>query len=92
MLESGTFPNDQKLLKYFVYIKKRNINYITTYRPIPLLPFLSRVSERFIFNQFYTYLDHNNLLSEQQHRIRANQSAELAPIKFDYIVHEIDRI
>ena len=38
------------------------------------------------------YLDHNNLLSEQQYGFRANHSAELAAIKLvDYIVHEIDR-
>ena len=38
------------------------------------------------------YLDHNNLLSEQQYGFRANHSAELAAIKLaDYIVHEIER-
>ena len=38
------------------------------------------------------YLDHNNLLSEQQYGFRANHSAELAAIKLvDYIVREIDR-
>ena len=38
------------------------------------------------------YLDHHNLLSEQQYGFRANHSAELAIIKLaDYIVHEIDR-
>ena len=38
------------------------------------------------------YLDHNNLLSEQQYGFRANHSAELTAIKLvDYIVHEIDR-
>ena len=38
------------------------------------------------------YLDHNNLLSEEQYGFRANHSAELAAIKLaDYIVQEIDR-
>ena len=38
------------------------------------------------------YLDHNNLLSEQQYGFRANHSAELAAIKLvDYIAHKIDR-
>ena len=38
------------------------------------------------------YLDHNNLLLEQQYGFRANHSAELAAIELsDYIVHEIDR-
>ena len=43
-------------------------------------------------SSYYTYLDHNNLLSEQQYGFRANHSAELAAIKLvDYIVHEIDK-
>ena len=38
------------------------------------------------------YLDHNNLLSEQQYGFRANHSTELTAIKLvNYIVHEIDR-
>ena len=38
------------------------------------------------------YLDHNNVLSEQQYGFRVNHSAELAAIKLaDYIVHEMDR-
>ena len=61
-------------------------------RPISLLPTLSKVFERVIFNQLYLYLDHNNLLSEEQYGFRANHSAELAAIKLaDYIVQEIDR-
>ena len=38
------------------------------------------------------YLDHNNLLSEQQCGFSANHSAELAAIKLvDYLVHGIER-
>ena len=45
-----------------------------------------------LYSISYMYLDHNNLLSEQQYGFRANHSAELAAIKLaDYIVHEIDR-
>ena len=72
--------------------KKGNIKSITNYRPISLLPTLSKVFKRVIFNQLNMYLDHNNLLSEQQYGFCTNHSAELAAIKLaDYIVHEIDR-
>ena len=50
-----------------------NINSITNYRPISF--------ERVIFNQLYTYLDHKNLLSDQQYGFCANHLAELAAIK-----------
>ena len=59
-----------KNCKKIGYIKKGNKNSITNYLPISLLPTLSKVFERFIFNQLYTYLDHNNILSEQ-HRLHS---------------------
>ena len=92
MLESGILPDSLKIAQIIPLYKKGNVNYITNYRPISLLPTLSKVFERVIFNQLYTYLDHNNLLSEQQYGFCTNHSAELADIKLvDYIVHEIDR-
>ena len=91
LLESRIFPDGLKIAKIIPLYKKGNINSITNYRPISLTPTISKVFERVIFNQLYMYLDHNNLLSEQQYEFHANHSAELAAIKLaDYIVHEID--
>ena len=87
MMESGIFPDSLKIAKIIPIYKKGNINSITNHQPISLLPTLSKVFERVIFNQLYMYLDHNNLLSEQQYGFCANHSAELAAIKLtDYIV------
>ena len=72
--------------------KKSDINFITNYRPISLLPTLSKISDRVILIQLYTYFDDINLLSEQQYGFRANHSAELAAVKLvDYIKYSIDR-
>ena len=67
MLESGIFPDSLKVAKIIPLFKKGNIYSITNYRPISLLPTLLKVFERVIFYQLYTYLDHNNILSEQQY-------------------------
>ena len=92
MLESGIFPDSLKIAKIIPLYEKRNVNSITNYRPISLLSTVSKVLERVMFNQLFTYLDHNNLLSEHQYGFRAIHSTELAAIKLvDYIVHEIDR-
>ena len=72
--------------------KKCNIHSIINYRPISLLPTLSKVFERVIYNQLYTYFDHNKLLSEQQYGFRTKHSTELAAVKLvDYISHEINK-
>ena len=92
MITSGIFPDDLKIDKIIPLYKKGDINSITNYRPISLLSTLSKIFERVIFIQLYTYFDDNNLLSEQQYGFRANHSAELAAVKLvDYIKYSIDR-
>ena len=80
MLESGIFPDSLEIAKIIPLQIKGNVNSITNYRPMSLLPNLSKVFESVIFNLLYTYLDHNNLLSEQQYGFCANHSSELAAI------------
>ena len=40
------------------------------YRPISALPVVSKLTERVVFNQFYGYLNENNLLTESQSGFR----------------------
>ena len=65
MLESGIFPDSLKIAKIIPLFINGNINFLTNHRPISLMPTFSKLFERVIFNQLYTYLDHNNLLPEQ---------------------------
>ena len=92
MITSGIFPDDLKIAKIIPLYKKGDINSITNYRPISLLPSLSKIFERVIFIQLYTYFDDNNLVSEQQYGFRANHSTDLTAVKLvDYIKYSIDR-
>ena len=46
-----------------------------------------------MFTQLYSYLNANNLLSEQQYGFRSQHSTELACVKLvDYITTEMDNI
>ena len=52
---------------------------------------MSKIFERVIHTQLYTYFDENKLLSEQQYGFREKHSTELAAVKLvDYINHEMD--
>ena len=62
MITSGIFPDDLKIAKIIPLYKKGDIHSITNYRPISLLPTLSKIFERVIFIQLYTYFDDNNIL------------------------------
>ena len=48
------------------------------YRPISVLPVVSKLIERVVFNQLYEYLNNNNLLTESQSGFRPMFSTETA--------------
>ena len=49
---------------------------ITNYRPISVLPILSKIFERAAANQIVDFLEKNNLLSSCQHAYRKSHSTE----------------
>ena len=89
MIETGVYPEKFKISKITpIYKKNERIN-IVNYRPISLLPTLSKIFERVIHTQLYTYFD--ELLSEQQYGFHEKHSTKLAAVKLvDYINHEMD--
>ena len=91
MIETGVYPEKFKISKITPIYKKNERTNIANYRPISLLPMLSKIFERVIHTQLYTYFDENKLLSEQQYGFREKHSTELAAVKLvDYINHEMD--
>ena len=92
MLHTGVFPSSLKISKIIPLHKKGDVNLLSNYRPISLLPTLSKIFERIIYNQLYTYFDNNNLLTEHQYGFRSKHSTELAAIKLiDNVKYEIDQ-
>ena len=64
---------------------------ISNYRPISLLPIISKILEKIIANQLTTYLETNDLLSNSQHGFRPKLSTETALLKItDRIYHNMD--
>jgi hypothetical protein len=61
-----TFPNEWKVARIIPLFKNGKRNLAGNYRPISVLPAISKVMERILYNQLYEYLSLNNLLSEHQ--------------------------
>ena len=79
--------------RYKPWYKKGDNFCLSNYRPISLLPTISKIFERVIFTLLYSYLNAHNLLSEQQYGFRSQHSTELACVKLvDYITTEMDNI
>jgi endonuclease/exonuclease/phosphatase (EEP) superfamily protein YafD len=90
-LKTGIFPCRLKLAKVIPIFKKDDLTLFDNYRPISLLPVISKVFERVVFNQMYTYLSANNLLYDSQHGFRTLHSTETAALEFlDMINRSLD--
>ena len=71
--------------------KSGDSNDVTNYRTISVLPVLSKLLERHVYNHFYAYLEDFQLLLEEQSGFRHNRSYETLLIKVtDYILNNID--
>ena len=91
-LTTGIFPDKLKIAKITPVYKKENIHYIENYRPISIMPSISKVLERVVYDQLYTYFTTNNYLSENQYGFRKLHSTELATIELtDRINLELDK-
>jgi retron-type reverse transcriptase len=65
---------------------------LDNYRPISILPVLSKVFERVVHRQLYAYLEENNLLSKNQFGFRTKSSTQHAVTKFsDSIRQNMDK-
>ena len=68
--EKNIFPNSLKCAIIKPIFKDGNQNEITNYRPISILPVLSKIFERAAANQITHFLEENHLLSKYQHAYR----------------------
>ena len=83
---TGIFPDNLKLAKVVPLFKKGNPHFLDNYRPISLLSTLSKIFEKVVFQQVYTYFTDNKLFYENQYGFRKNHSTELAAMEL------VDRI
>ena len=91
MLLTGIFPDCLKLAKVKPIFKKDDKNSFTNYRPISLLPSISKIFEKVIYDQLYAYFQNNNLFSPNQYGFRSNHSTELTCLEIvDRIIQHLD--
>ena len=72
MLNVGIFPDSPKISKVIRVYKKKDNTIFSNYRPISLLPSISKIILKLILEQNTTYLDGNNLIHKHQYGFRKN--------------------
>ena len=70
------FPHSMKVANIKPLHKKKSTDDISNYRPISILPTLSKVFERAATDQIVTYLESNNLINRNQHAYRKGHSTQ----------------
>ena len=80
-LSTGIFPSKLKIAKVIPLHKKNEKDLLDNYRPISLLPSISKVFERIVYNQLYSYLTTIGILFKSQYGFRKSHSTETAAIE-----------
>ena len=85
-LSEGIFPECFKMAKIIPIFKSGDSNSTVNYRPISMLPFLSKMFEKLMCARLDSYLKSNNILCTTQFGFLKNYNTWDAIIEFlDYI-------
>ena len=90
-LSTGIFPDSLKVAKVIPLYKKGDKAILGNYRPISILPSISKIFERIIFNQINDHFTSHDLYYNGQYGFREKHSTQLAALELiDRITHELD--
>jgi hypothetical protein len=91
-LLTGIFPEKLKTAKVIPLFKSGDKAQMNNYRPISLLPAISKLIEKVVYDQLYKYFTENNLFYDSQYGFREAHSTELAVNELtDRILNQIDQ-
>ena len=88
ILSTSIYPNMWKLANVTPIFKKGDKQLIENYRPISLLPICGKCFEKIIFNNLYSYLNVNNLITNNQSGFRPGDSTTNQLVYLTNKIHE----
>ena len=74
----SSFPDEWKMARVIPLYKSGHRNKPGNYRPISILPTISKIMERILYNQLYNYLTEFGLLRGAQFGFRKSHSTATA--------------
>ena len=90
-LTDGIFPDPMKVAKIIPIHKSGPTSQVNNYRPISILPSLSKILEKIAYQQLMEFFNHNNLLTNSQYGFRPQRSTESALQCFtDHVLDAFD--
>ena len=90
-LSTGHFPDSMKVARIVPLKKPGDPTDMGNYRPISILPIISKVFEKVVHSQLYRYLNHKKILYANQYGFRPKTSTTQAIINHtQYLYDSID--
>lgn len=91
-ITTGIFPDEWKCSKVIPLFKQGERFDLNNYRPISIIPVVAKVFERVVYDQVFTYLTENNIISNHQSGFRCLHSTVTALLEAtDNWAFSIDR-
>ena len=88
ILLTCTYPDMWKVANVTPIFKKGDKQLIKNYRPISLLPICGKMFEKIIFNNLYSYLTTNSLITKKQSGFRPGDSTTNQLLYFVNEIHQ----
>ena len=85
---TGNYPDPWKHPFVAPIYKSGDTDDVSNYRPISLLPIVSKILERIVSDQLLNFLESFNLLANEQHGFRSKLSTETALLKVTNKIYE----
>jgi len=91
-IRTGRFPDALKIAKVRAIFKKGDKHDPSNFRPISILPAISKVYEKIIHKQIVNHFQENSLFFGSQYGFRSSHSTDLATLELvDRLSYEMDR-
>jgi hypothetical protein len=91
-IESGTVPELMKTAKVIPIHKAKAKDNVSNYRPISILPTISKILEKVIHRRLYSFLQNSNTFYANQYGFRHKHSTSHAITKLiSDIIHNMDK-
>lgn len=87
-LRQGIFPDLMKMARVVPLFKKGDRESIGNYRPVSILPALSKILEKVMSEQIIEYFENEKILSDSQYGFRKNRSTDYAAIELIDIISQ----
>ncbi len=92
MFNTGIIPDKLKIAIVIHIHKNEDETLLTNYRPISLLPAISKIFEKVIFKQLYQFFQEKKMFYNAQYGFRTELSTEFASLELiDRVIVEMDK-